>query len=234
MTNIDRVELQAMAQILHNLWFEPPGEELLAMVAEIPFVEQWPLGDSSPEAMQACELMDAASTTVIQASANLSDEQAIEALQLDYTRLFVGPGVPLCPPWGSMYLCETGLLNDVSTQALVAFYKDSGLELDSTRNEPVDHLGLMLAVIANALATEEGTIPVLMDSDEHVAFSRAWLALLLREYLMPFAPQCIALLAANAKTDFYRALAPLTLNYLQSLQSQLEAELVSHKSDAMH
>ncbi len=227
MTNIDRVELQAMAQILHNLWFEPPGEELLEMVAEIPFAEQWPLGDSSPEAMQACELMDAA-------SANLHDEQAIEALQMDYTRLFVGPGVPLCPPWGSVYLCETGLLNDVSTQALVAFYKDSGLELDSTRNEPMDHLGLMLAVLANALATEEGAIPAVMEAYDDVAFSTAWMARLLREYLMPFAPKCIELLAANAKTDFYRALAPLTLNYLQSLQSQLEAELISHKSDTMH
>ncbi|MGI2261136.1 TorD/DmsD family molecular chaperone [Shewanella sp. GXUN23E] len=219
--NIDRDEMQAMAQILHNLWFERPSEGLMEMVAEIPFAEQWPLGDSSPEVMQACELMDKQSATM-------------DELLLDYTRLFVGPGVPLCPPWGSVYLCETGLLNDVSTQALVAFYRESGLELDSTRNEPVDHLGLMLAVIANALATEEGAIPAFMDSYDDVAFSTAWTARLLREYLMPFAPKCIELLAANAKTDFYRALAPLTLNYLQTLQAQLEAQLVSHKSDTMH
>ncbi|MCF1428874.1 MAG: molecular chaperone TorD family protein [Shewanella sp.] len=219
--SINRIELQAMAKILHNLWFEPPSEELVAMVAEIPFAEQWPLGDSSPEVMQACELLD-------------GQHASLEGLLLDYTRLFIGPGVPLCPPWGSVYLSETGLLNDVSTQALVAFYRDSGLELDSTRNEPVDHLGLMLAVIANALATEEGTIPPFMDSYDDIAFSTAWLARLLREYLMPFAPKCIALLAANAKTDFYRALAPLTLNYLQSLQVQLETDLAGQSNVTKH
>ncbi|BDM65984.1 molecular chaperone TorD [Shewanella sp. NFH-SH190041] len=220
--SINRIELQAMAQILHNLWFEPPGEELLEMVAQIPFAEQWPLGDSAPDVMQACRALD-----------NSDANQA--ELQMDYTRLFVGPGVPLCPPWGSVYLCDTGLLNDVSTQALAQFYRDTGLELDATRNEPVDHLGLMLAVVANALAQNcdeagQSTIPAFMDSYDDVAFSTAWIVRLLREFLMPFAPQCIALLASKAKTDFYQALAPLTLNYLQSLQAQLETELADKQA----
>ncbi|QDF65754.1 molecular chaperone TorD [Shewanella sp. SNU WT4] len=201
---ISREEMQAMAQVLHNLWFQPPSAELLAQFSQVDWCQEWPLARSQAS-MQGCELLS-------------KPQASLDELLKDYSRLFIGPGVPLCPPWGSVYLCETGLLNDVSTQALMAFYRQAGINIDSERNEPLDHMGLLLAMLANGLGADAA-----LGSDE-IYCSDAWLAQLLAQFIMTFAPACIDRLADHSDTDYYRALALLTRDYLQQLTVWLELQ----------
>ena len=82
------------------------------------------------------------------AAATKSLSEVLGELRLDYTRLFMGPGQVLAPPWESVYRSPKRLLFQEPTAQVRVFYRRHGLEVPRLNQEPDDHFGLELAFMA--------------------------------------------------------------------------------------
>jgi TorA maturation chaperone TorD len=129
----------------------------------------------------------------------------------EFTRLFVGPGVPPLHPYESYYL--TGRLLDRPLATLRGFLRSIGIEKEPDHPEPEDWLAFELSVMVRLIDRQREA----RDSDT----ATRWMggqARLLREHLLVWAPACAADLAAAAGAELYRGVGRL-------LQGLLEIEL---------
>ncbi|MGI2258433.1 TorD/DmsD family molecular chaperone [Shewanella sp. GXUN23E] len=208
MTNeeIDFELLQGMARVLNHVFYIYPEKQQLDGFAQGQLARNWPLASA------ACELLQQTLSDWLLAK-DPEREQLLLALKLDYGQLFFGPGHPKAAPWGSVYTSETQLLNERSTLALMDFYREQGITVSAASNEPVDHIGLIFAVIDSLL------LQAVQGGDEQRALML--LQTLLSEHLLPWSGQCLALVELHATTDYYRCFAVLAKEYLVTLSQVL-------------
>ncbi|WP_445497400.1 molecular chaperone TorD family protein [Photorhabdus sp. SF281] len=130
-----------------------------------------------------------------------------ESLQYDYSILFEGQGAMPVPPWGSVYLDRENLLLGESTLAYREFLAKQNMIISSKQREPEDQFGLMLLALVYIL--EQG----------HKPAART----LLEQHLLPWAYRYLALAEeAKLENDFYPILATIAIDYLKTLQTELE------------
>lgn len=97
------------------------------------------------------------------ASYAASELDALTALRVEYTKLFVGPGALPAPPWESVYCCGEDLLFQESTLEVRNDYRASGYEAVGYPHEADDHLatefGFMAALSSDAAsAFDDGDV----------------------------------------------------------------------------
>lgn len=154
-----------------------------------------------------------------------SDHEIKDALRLataDHSRLFVGPTHLLSPPWSSVYLDTGGLFGPTSLKVEEKF-KSFGFQIPEGNHEPYDHIAYELEFIAEmnkkaaaALCRGEGEEALkFIEEEKHF----------MDTYLFPWLDQFIRLIQENARTDFYRGLAILSLG-LARMQSELAEKIV--------
>ncbi len=74
----------------------------------------------------------------------------LSALSADIWKQYFGVEYDLyAPPWGSVYTDPQGVLYGGSTMKLQDELEALGLKLCSSEKEPVDHIGLILMIMAN-------------------------------------------------------------------------------------
>ncbi|MCP4552583.1 MAG: molecular chaperone TorD family protein [Bacteroidetes bacterium] len=76
----------------------------------------------------------------------------IDALQIEYSRLFVGPFKVLAPLYGSVYLEEGRKTFGDSTMDVMDIYKEESLKVDL--KEPPDHISIELEFMSYLIAKE--------------------------------------------------------------------------------
>lgn len=210
------LSLQSIANVFHKVLLDLPTAELVEHFKLNDIATQWPrLTQSKRESLALTELEHYLKHW------DGSDKQLI-ALQLDYGQLFNGPGTPVAPPWGSVYQSASALLNEASTLELMRFYQLHGLQIHFERNEPVDHLGLIFAVIAYLLAQ-------LNEDKQHDTM--AILHTLLDRHVQPWVQQCLELAIAHAQTNYYRSMALLASEYFLYLQRLVDESPVIFNGD---
>lgn len=64
----------------------------------------------------------------------------ITELNVEFSRLFVGPFSQLAPPYGSVYMEGASAMMSKSTMAVVSTYRKAGLVVAETFKEPPDHV----------------------------------------------------------------------------------------------
>ena len=74
------------------------------------------------------------------------DGQALAALEIEYCRLFIGPRGHL-PPAESVVLGE-GRFQGVATEAVIAFYRESGIAVAEDAKVVPDHISMELDCLA--------------------------------------------------------------------------------------
>jgi putative dimethyl sulfoxide reductase chaperone len=153
----------------------------------------------------------------------LADE-AFANMQVDYTRLFIGPGKVLAAPWESVYLGDDRLIFQERTLRVRAWYQRFGLEAERIHQEPDDHIGLELLFMSH-LATLG--IQALNEQDnarfeELLEAQRGFV----KEHLGAWALIWCGLVEQHAKTDFYKGLALLTRGAVSALAEMLDVKLV--------
>jgi TorA maturation chaperone TorD len=151
------------------------------------------------------------------------DDEAYDALRSDYTRLFIGPGRPLAPPWESVSLSITGLTFQAETLEVRRWYARHGLQFEKLHKEPDDHIGIELAFIAHLAG---GAVRALEDGDE-AAFNRAIAAQagFLSEHPLRWGPEWCQQMIEAAKTGFYQGIGRLTLSTLNELSRIARSDL---------
>ncbi len=201
MNNDQLLNMQAIANILHSVLTVYPEAELIETFKLQDFSANWPrLTNSMDEEEGMNDLVGYLNQWN-------NEQEALIHLKLDYGKLFFGPGTPVAAPWGSVYLNPTALLNDASTIQLKQFYAKHNIKLEMDSNEPLDHIGLITAVLAFLFGK-------LIDNAEDSEL-KAIIVELLAEHLLPWADRCLELAYINAETDYYKGFAALARAYFK-------------------
>ncbi|MEH6463907.1 MAG: molecular chaperone TorD family protein [Shewanella psychromarinicola] len=207
--NIEKLQdLQAIANVLHSVLTVYPESDLINTFKQQDIVENWPkLLATDPDNKGLTHLK----AYIDQWTDN---EEELLKLKLEYGVLFYGPGTPLAAPWGSAYTSSSQLLNDHSTITLKRFYAANNINIDMKMNEPVDHIGLIFAVLSFLLnkAIEAPQNPNIQQAIDE----------LLEQHLLPWAYRCLELAYTHAETDYYRGFSILARDYLLYLEQTFE------------
>jgi len=119
--------------------------------------------------------------------ANLPDQVAIEVLETEYCRLFVGPN-PVCPPFASVARGEA-LLGGRARTEIDELLASRGLRMDArARIASPDHVAVVFAVLAEL-------------SDADPARSR------LHDFALPWVPSWLSRLEHETERSLFRTLA---------------------------
>ncbi|ABV36017.1 cytoplasmic chaperone TorD family protein [Shewanella sediminis HAW-EB3] len=191
----------AALRVLHNQFYHSPTSARLKELEQSGLLDTWPTLGSARVLNQA----------IIEISHSLQRDE-LKEVEMDYYRLFVGPGPVLAYPWGSVYTERENLVCGESTWAFQKFCRAHGVDLQPEQTGPTDHFGLMLAILAALL--EQG-------NDQGINE-------LLQQHLMPWAPRMLELVCQHAATDHYRGFAKLTAQLLDCLVNE-RALLISQK-----
>lgn len=189
-------------QFCGNVLQSPPDAAMLRHLRARRLFAGWPLEPATPEAAAAlAELARGGSVA----------PYSVAALRQDHLLLFSGPA-PLALPWESVWREKDRLLFGEQTALVRECYGKWGLAIENAGHIPEDHLGLELAFCAFLLrkAAEGGNDAAL-----------SALAAFLDEHLLRWAEPCLRTVEASEAGDFYRCLAPLCLDALFRLRSQI-------------
>jgi len=130
-------------------------------------------------------------------------EQALRTLEIEYNRLFVGPGRPQAPPYESFYRSKWGLMMGPSTREVKQQYAEAGLTIAPDYRDLPDHV-----------ATELGFMAYLtMREAEAKGEKSSWLErerLFLQDHLSVWVPRLCQRVKEASQHPFYTALAELT------------------------
>lgn len=197
----------AIAKVLHNILYTYPEAPLIDNFKQEELHMSWPqLVDSEYEKLGRTYLAYYLTNWE-------STEMQLTELKVDYGQLFFGPSDPKAAPWGSVYTGEEQSLNGDSTQKLMAFYKAHNIEIALPRNEPIDHIGLILLTLEYLFAQLAVT-----PEDKNTLGT---CTLLLQHHLLPWADRCLALAEQHATTTFYKGVAILSRIYLSHISQML-------------
>jgi TorA maturation chaperone TorD len=160
----------------------------------------------------AAAIVDPELTAPARRLADAFSAASLEALLVDYARLFLGPVKALAQPYGSVWLETDGGLMQGSTVAVAALYAEGGFEIADEFRDLPDHVAaeleflyLLLFKLAQARVSGDGAAASTVD-----ALRRRFL----EEHLGAWIGRFGAAVTAGAQTDFYRALAALTERFV--------------------
>jgi len=129
-------------------------------------------------------------------------------LEIEYTRLFLGPFVVPAPPYGSIYLEKSRRLMGDSTIDAKRHYLSVGLDLSPEFKDAPDHIAaeleFMQALIVQGIAAVEASDGQLLL--ENIRQQHTFL----NQHLGAWIPLFTAKVSESASCDYYRHLAALT------------------------
>lgn len=137
----------------------------------------------------------------------------IENLNVEYTRLFEGPGFVAAPPFASFYLDGERLMGP-ETIAVRREYVKWGVASVQMGQIPDDHIGLELAFMA--YLCDEAAVTLAGGDDGRCRELLEARADFLREHLLIWAPTFCHKIAAATSDPFFASLEKLTLACLES------------------
>jgi TorA maturation chaperone TorD len=206
--------------LLGRVFYTYPNREerawLQSLIEEQVFSET-PFAPEQPDVVEGLRMLQTWSQGGI-------DDHAFEDLQRDYTRLFIGPGKVIVPPWESVYFDDDRLVFQEETLEVREWYRRFGLEAEHLHREPDDHIGLELAFLV--YLAQLGTAK-LEDGGQQANFEQILQSQkeFLSEHLLRWAPAFCEQVCDEANTLFYRGAALLTCGALTELARLFQIEL---------
>lgn len=203
--------------LLTHTFLQEPTPPFVAVLAQRDVAGRWPFLGLDP-AMDAA--LGVVSVYLLGTGANHSGsdyrdttpDEICTTLRRDYTRLFVGPGRPLAPPWESIYTDAERLHFAEDTLRVRAAYRQHGWQVTNLGREPDDHLGFELDFVRRLCATaiERADEGQWSDLSAILEDQRAFLD----GHLLRWVPAWAFDVSAHAQTGFYRGMAALLAAFL--------------------
>jgi len=134
--------------------------------------------------------------------------QKIESLQVDFSKLFLGPYSLLAPPYGSVYLEDSRKIMGDSTMDVLRIYHQAGLDVAPTFKETPDHISTELEFMYFLIYKEIEALGA-RDEQDFIHKLRTQKAFL-RAHLGCWVAQFAQTIKNSAQTDFYKNLADTT------------------------
>lgn len=146
--------------------------------------------------------------------------QELQALLIDYARLFLGPPQALARPYGASWLDGQSPLMQDSTMLVLQLYQEAGFEVDAEFMEAPDHIAVELEFLyvlnfrRNQLLAADSAGSA--DSAGAVRDLERLEQRFLRQHLGAWIAAFAGAVNANAQTAFYRHLAELTERFVRA------------------
>lgn len=209
-----------VASLLSRILYTYPDKAWLQSLADEDVFSESPLGNNQPDVQDGLELLQGWTRT---ARGGITSE-AFDDLRVDYTRLLMGPGTILAPPWESVYFNEERLVFQEQTIQVRAWYRRFGVETANANQEPDDHIGLEFAFVAH-LAQQA---LIALDQQEQTVFESLLAAQheFLSKHPLSWVPQWCSLVESQANTDFFRGVALLTKGILAEIATTLHIRVM--------
>jgi putative dimethyl sulfoxide reductase chaperone len=139
----------------------------------------------------------------------VSNIGSIKDIQIDFSKLFIGPFKVLASPYGSVYLEEGKTTFGNSTIDVIDRYQEEDLKVDL--KEPSDHIAIELEFMYYLITTE---IDAINNGDFKKANSyRNKQQSFLNGHLSLWVSEFTDSIIKNAKSDFYKKIA-ISLNLM--------------------
>lgn len=145
----------------------------------------------------------------------------LEALRVEYAKLFFGPFELLAPPYESTYVDDPERVMTASTAAVERAYRREGLDVDL--DEPADHVAAELE-FSYVLVRSEAAALAAGDFDAAATYLQRqydFLSAHLGRWVSEFASD----VREHASTEFYRLLADETRTFVETDGRRLRGRL---------
>ncbi|MCL5736356.1 MAG: molecular chaperone TorD family protein [Actinobacteria bacterium] len=139
-------------------------------------------------------------------------DRLAEELNVEYTRLFEGPGHVPAPPYASFYL-NGGLLMGSETVAVRRTYLERNVAPVQMGRVPDDHIALELAFISHL--SGEAHAALAQGNDARAQSSLEAQGRFLRDHLLTWLPRFREAVASATPRKFFEELANLTEGFAQ-------------------
>lgn len=147
-------------------------------------------------------------------SLNANDEQYLDTLLSEYTRLFQVPGESYVYPWESPYIHNDKMLFQESTLDVRKRYREYGFEAVEYGHFPEDHLSMMLDFLAHLSSRAFDSFSVGRDDDlERVLLSQQSFV---ADHLLNWLPSFCDELSQKDRLGFFIAFAEALHAFLQA------------------
>ncbi len=207
---------QLVFGLLGKLLFEYPERDWYQTLAQEAIFDEIPLAAGQPDVQAGMALL---SGWHQETAGGLTEEQ-FEALRDDYTRLFIGPGKVLAPPWESPYIQKERVIFQVETLKVREWYQRFGLESVKKYKEPDDHIGLELAFAAHLASLGLDALEQ-NDQGEFTNLIAAQKQFFI-EHPLKWVGGWSKLIEENARTDFFKGIALITKGVLAEMVEILD------------
>lgn len=152
-----------------------------------------------------------------------SDPQSdlVEALALEFTRLFIGPGRHISAHESVFVEADSGAggLWGAATVAVKKFIETTGLDYDVGFKGLPDHVSVELEFMHKL--TEWEAKKWIQEEQKDAEYCLAVQRMFLEQHLLRWVPQFCDAVMAQAKLPFYRSMAELTKNVLEFERAQI-------------
>jgi TorA maturation chaperone TorD len=200
--------------LIGKILYTYPERDWLSTITQENIFAESPLEISGQSDMQAG--LNRLHAWEIGKEGGLSEDEFSDLLE-DYTRLFIGPGRVLAPPWESVYFNDERMVFQQQTLQVREWYRRFGLQAESLHREPDDHIGIELAFLAHL--TQLG-LQALERGDE-IGLSSLLEARseFMQGHLLQWGPRFCGLVLKESRTDFYQGVALLLRGKLSEIAS---------------
>ena len=136
----------------------------------------------------------------------------LEALKVDFSKLFVGPYNLSAAPYGSVYLESDRKMMGNSTQDVRKRYREAGLDTAKTFKDAPDHISAELEFMYYLIFKEVEAFAS-SDIETAIGFIEKQKSFL-EDHLIAWVPEFASSIIENAKNSFYTNLAHATTAFL--------------------
>ncbi|MCX7172367.1 MAG: molecular chaperone TorD family protein [Proteobacteria bacterium] len=153
----------------------------------------------------------------------------MQALLVDYTRLFIGPSQPRAMPYASFWLTDDQSMRHDATMAVLDFYEQGGFEVSEDFRELPDHVAAELEFLYlltyrqhQVQLAQLAPLAQLDGNADELSAANALRRRFLEEHLVAWIGAFSSAVNSGAETEFYRELATFTERFVR-----MEADLQS-------
>ena len=148
-----------------------------------------------------------------------------DELEVEYNRLFVGPGMPRVYPYESLYRDSAGLVMGPSAGEVLQAYRRSGLAINTAFRDLPDHIAVELEFMAR-LCFEEARAGSAGRADLALRLKQEQ-RLFLNAHLASWLPALCERVIRETTSTMYRGVAEIAATFVGWDRERLDAEQLS-------
>lgn len=204
--------------LLGKLIYKLPDREWLQYLSTNEVFTEAPFAMEQPDVVKGLALL----TRWLNRPGGI-DDHAVQDLNDDNLRLFVGIGRVPAPVWESVHLSAEHLVFQEQTMEVRRWYRRFRLEPENLNKEPDDHIALEMVFIAHLASLGVHAVQA-GNRDECARLLQAQHEFA-SEHLMKWAFKWCQQVIENARSDFYLGIAWLTRGALSELAELLDLQI---------